>query len=69
MYVQYYVIRATVRVVLRLCTKHFLISSVVSGGYGKVYKGWDSNFNRHVALKYMDHQPEKGIAQATLREG
>ncbi|GAU98593.1 hypothetical protein RvY_09720 [Ramazzottius varieornatus] len=41
---------------------------IAEGGYGKVYKGWDSKYNRHVALKYMDHQVDKGISQATLRE-
>ncbi|OQV22438.1 Cyclin-dependent kinase A-2 [Hypsibius exemplaris] len=41
---------------------------IAEGGYGKVHKGWDLRTNRPVALKYMDHQADKGLSQATIRE-
>ncbi len=43
--------------------RYTVISQLGKGGYGAVYKAWDSKFGRHVALKVNELQDRATVAQ------
>ncbi len=43
--------------------RYTVISQLGKGGYGAVYKAWDSKFGRHVALKANELQDRATVAQ------